>query len=243
MALNCKENVLANKEVRQAISYAINKEEINNVAYSGKYTIKDFPLAYGSYLYSEKTQEYNENKAKEILQNNGWQYKSSYWQKKVNRSTVRVKLDLVVNSSNQGRVKAANIIKENLGKIGIPVRIISVKDTTYKNYIANKNYDLLLTGVTVGTKPDLSRYFGEDNLANFENAEAISILNELYSISDEKTLKEKYDRLQAIYEDDRPYIGLYFNTLTLITTKSFAGTISPTWYNLFYNIESCYRKN
>ncbi len=243
LALNCKENVLSNKEVRQAISYAINKEEINNVAYGGKYIIKDFPLSYGSYLYNEKTQEYNQDKAKEILQSNGWEYKNNYWQKKVNRNNIKVKIDLVVNSSNQGRVKAANVIKENLEKIGIPVKIISVKDTTYQNYITNKNYDILITGVTVGTKPDLSRYFGENNLANYENTDASSILNELYSISDENTLKEKYKTLQTIYEDDRAYIGLYFDTISLITTKSFAGTINPTWYNLFYNIQACYRKN
>ncbi len=243
LALNCKENVLSNKEVRQAISFAINKEEINNVAYGGKYIVKDFPLSYGSYLYSEQNQEYNENQAKEILQNNGWQYKSGYWQKKVNKSNIKVKIDLVVNSSNQGRVKAANVIKENLEKIGIPVKIISVKDSTYQNYIANKNYDILLTGVTVGIKPDLTRYFGDDNLANYENGDATSILKELYSISDENTLKEKYNKLQSLYQDDRPYIGLYFSTITLINTKSFAGNINPTWYNPFYNIETCYRKN
>ena len=200
-------------------------------------------MSYGSYLYNEKTQEYNQDKAKEILQSNGWEYKNNYWQKKVNRNNIKVKIDLVVNSSNQGRVKAANVIKENLEKIGIPVKIISVKDTTYQNYITNKNYDILITGVTVGTKPDLSRYFGENNLANYENTDASSILNELYSISDENTLKEKYKTLQTIYEDDRAYIGLYFDTISLITTKSFAGTINPTWYNLFYNIQACYRKN
>lgn len=128
LALNCKENVLSNKEVRQAISYAINRDEINNVAYGGKYIVKDFPLSYGSYLYNEKPQEFNPDKAKEILQNNGWEYKNNYWQKKVNKSTIKAKIDLVVNSSNQGRVKTADIIKENLEKIGIPVKIISVKD-------------------------------------------------------------------------------------------------------------------
>ena len=89
----------------------------------------------------------------------------------------------------------------------------------------------MLTGVTVGVKPDLNRYFGNDNLANYENAESTAILKELYSISDENTLKEKYNRLQSLYEDDRPYIGLYFNTISVITTKSFTGSIKPTWFN------------
>jgi len=49
----------------------------------------------------------------------------------------------------------------------------------------------------------------------------MEILRELYSITDEKTLKEKYKKMQEIYEEDRPYIGLYYNRITLITRKEF----------------------
>lgn len=76
-----------------------------------------------------------------------------------------------------------------------------------------------LLGVTVGLSPDISRYFKEGNLANYENSEISGILNELYSITDEKILKEKYKRLQEFYEEDRPYIGLYYNRITIITRK------------------------
>jgi len=94
-----------------------------------------------------------------------------------------------------------------------------------------------------GLSPNLNRYFGEDNLANYTNIEAKSILNDIYSIKEEKTLQEKYFRLQEIYQTDRPYIGLYFNKTSLIYGKNVAGTVSPNWYNLFYNIETWYRKS
>lgn len=54
LALNTVSNILSNKEVRQAINYAINKEEIINTVYGGKYIASDFPLGYGSYLYNRK---------------------------------------------------------------------------------------------------------------------------------------------------------------------------------------------
>ncbi|MCI9365210.1 MAG: hypothetical protein HFJ54_00850 [Clostridia bacterium] len=116
LALNCENSVLSNKEVRQAINYAINKGEIINSVYGGKYIEADYPLAYGSYLYNKSSTDYefNQDRAKRILVDNGWEYINKYWQKKINYSTVRIKLDLLVNSSNEARVNVANIIKSNL---------------------------------------------------------------------------------------------------------------------------------
>ena len=113
---------------------------------------------------------------------------------------------------------------------------------TYQSYLNNKNYDILLTGVTVGISPDLTRYFGENNLSNYTNDEAKQILRDLYNISDEKILKEKYERLQSLYEEDRPYIGLYFSRNVLIHGKKVTTTANSTWFSVFYDIENWNRK-
>ena len=165
------------------------------------------------------------------------------WQKKIGYNTVKLRINLVVQSTNENRVKVAEIIKKNLEEIGISVTIISVKDATYENYLKNKNYDILLTGVTVGVSPDMTRYFGDGNFANYNNNEVSEIQKELYSISDEKTIKEKYEKLQSIYESDRPYIGLYFNRNMLIFNKNVSTTTNNNWFNIFSNIENWHRKN
>lgn len=237
--------MLSNKEVRQALNYAIDKNEIINNIYAGKYKMADFPLEYGSYLYTknESSYEYDVDKAKQILQMNGWEYTGGTWSKKqTNGSTIRLRLNLVVNSENEARVNVASIIKENLEELGVQVTVTAVKAQNYENYLKNKNYDILLTGVTVGLSPDLTRYFGEGNFANLRNSEADEILRELYSISDERILKEKYERLQAIYEEERGYIGLYFDTTRIIYTRSLSSNASASWFNMFYNIENWHKK-
>lgn len=45
-----------------------------------------------------------------------------------------------------------------------------------------------------------------------------------------------------MYEDDRPYIGLYFNQNVLIYSKNLTTTVDGTWFNMFYNIENWHRK-
>ncbi len=87
------------------------------------------------------------------------------------------------------------------------------------------------------------RYFGIGNLANYTNEEAQGILREIYSITDERTLREKYKTLQNIYEEERPYIGLYFNTKRAIYVKDLTADISESWYNIFSNIQNWNKKN
>ncbi len=80
------------------------------------------------------------------------------------------------------------------------------------------------------------------NLANYTNEEAKGILEELYSITDEKILKEKYDRLKNIYIDERPYIGLYFSRVTTIFGKTLSINVNSNWSNPFYKIEEWHKR-
>ncbi|MCI8518984.1 MAG: hypothetical protein HFJ51_02500 [Clostridia bacterium] len=83
LALNTKSSLLSYKEARKAISYAIDKEEIINTVYSGKYIKANHPLEYGSYLYNKNSNyEYNQEKAKQILITSGWNYASRNLAKK-----------------------------------------------------------------------------------------------------------------------------------------------------------------
>ena len=47
ISLNCKDRLLSNKEVRQAINYAIDKKKIISSVYGNEYYISSFPIDYG----------------------------------------------------------------------------------------------------------------------------------------------------------------------------------------------------
>lgn len=186
--------------------------------------------------------EYNIDKAKSILQENGWTYKSKAWQKVKEYKTMRLKFDLVVNSSNVKRVEVAENIKKSLENMGIKINIIKANDITYQKYLTNKNYDMILTGKYTSFSPDLSTYFGVENLANYNNDTVNQLLNEVNNISEDKLLKEKYNKLIEIYNEERPYVYLYYNRSTFVYSQRLLGDIKPNNYNLFYNIGSWYRQ-
>ena len=238
MCLNNENKILSDKEIRKAINYAIDKKSINYNVYNNKYIISNFPLDYGNYLYNQEViYEYDINKAKQILRNNGWNYINNCWKKKNNK----LEFTLIVNESNKRRVLLAEEIKKQLQEIGIKISIIKVNDNNYNNYIKNKRYDIILTGNIVANYPDLQNYFGDGNLSNFTNKEAIEILKDIKNINDERIMESKYTRLMEIYKEEEPFISLYFNSLFVLTRTNLKGDLSFNWYNLFYNIDNWYK--
>lgn len=239
IVFNNKNNILSNKKIRQAINYAIDRRVINYNIYDNKYLSSDFPLDYGSYLYKvqEKLYDYNLNESKSLLIEEGWTYNNGRW-KKGNKI---LEFNLIVNENNEKRVECANKIKEQLDDFGIKINIVKVNDNRYNSYIKNKNYDIILTGNIVSNNPNLETYFGENNISNFENEEIKSILNEVKNISNEDTLKEKYFRIEEIYNEELPFICLYFNNINVLTNSNLKGDLSHNWYNLFYNIDNWYK--
>lgn len=242
--LNCNSKVLKNKEVRQAINSAINKEDIIKDVYSNDYKQSNFPLDFGSYAYDTNNSfiAYDQNTAKRLLLDNGWKYSSKKWRKTVNYKYLTIELNLLVNKSDSNLVKVANKIKEQLDSVGILTTVVQATTEQYNNYLKNKKYDMVLTSANYSYSPSLNKYFKEDNLANYKNEEITNLLNEIENITDENELKQKNTRITEIYNDEVPYISLYYNTNTVIYSTNLKGQVKPNSYNLFYGIESWYRE-
>ena len=243
IALNTQKGILANVEVRNAISHAINREEIVNSLFNGKYKVTDYPLDYGSWLKGESTDNsYNIDLAKQILEQNGWEFKYNKWQKTENYSTKTLSFKLVVQNSNSKRVEVAEKIKADLENIGIKISIIKASDNQYNNYLNNKNYDAIITGITSSLSPNLETYFGQNNYANFNNEELNTLISEVKNISNEDLLKEKYTRIREIFNEQKPYIGLYSSYYSIDSSWSLRGNITANWYNIFIDINNWYKE-
>lgn len=243
LALNMSNGFLARQEVRKAISYSIDKENIVSSIFNNKYFTSSSPLDYGNWLCQEQdaSSGYNLEQAKQLLTENGWTYRNQYWQKTENYKTQRLQLNLLVKASNSSDVAVAENIKAQLENQGIRINIVQASDDQYSNNLANKNYDIALCSITVSPSPSLETYFGENNLAGYTNEEVTNIMNEVKNTTDETILKEKYKRLIEIYKTDIPYISLYSNKYTVAYNSGLVGEITPNWFNQFYGVEGWYK--
>ena len=105
-------------------------------------------------------------------------------------------------------------------------------------YLQNKNYDSIITGTTVSVSPNLETYFGA---SNFNNEELTNLMNEVKNITKEDLLKEKYTRIRQIFNEQKPYIGLYSSYYSVDSSWSLRGNITANWYNIFIDINNWYK--
>lgn len=244
LTFNCKDEILQYQEIRKAISYAINQEEILLAVFQENAYSSYFPLDYGNYIIDNTRLQKNENNetAKKILKEAGWSYEYGIWKKKIDGKNYQLKFTLIVSKTNKQRVKVAEEIKKQLEKIGIKITIKEVSDNTYYSYLNNHDYELILSGIYNSYSPDLTSFLGENNLANYENEEMQLILKEIQNIEDEKLLKEKYEKILEIYQEEVPYVGLYRNKNMVIYSNNLMGDVKPNNYSIFYHFTDWYRQ-
>ena len=243
LALNTQNYFLSKQEVRKAISYSVDKENIVSSVFNSKCYTSSFPLDYGSWLSQgqEASSGYNLEQAKQVLVDNGWTYRSGYWQKTENYKAQKLTLNLLVRASDASKVAVAENIRQQLENQGIRINIVQASDEQYNNNINSKNYDIALCSMTLSPSPNLTTYFGEGNIANYSNEEVTNIMNEVKNTTDENVLKEKYTRLFEIYKSDIPYISLYNNKYIVAYNSGLVGEITPNWFYQFYGIEGWYK--
>ena len=243
IAFNTQSTLLSNLNIRKAIAYSIDKSNIVSSIYGDKYYQSSFPLDYGSWVYKEQESSsgYNLEQAKQILVDDGWSYKYKYWQKTVNYKTQRITLNFVVKSTDTTRVSVAENIKTQLENQGIRINIIKANNEQYNNYLQNKNYDMILCSMNLSISPDLSTFFGDNNLANYSNDEVKNLINEAKNTTDENKIKQNYKRLGEIYKIEIPYLSLYNNKYTVAYNSNLRGSLEPNWFYQFYNIKDWYK--
>ena len=233
LSLNCNDIILQDKAVRQAINYAIDKNTLISTVFSNNYYVANSLLDYGSYLYNSAGEiSFDQEKAKTTLEQAGWSFTNNKWQKNINGHVRRLTLSLIVSEENNDRVNVANEIKRQLGNIGITVNITKVSNDKYYEYLNDKNYQMILTGVTNSVNPDLTYFYGDGNLANYNNDDVKSKLNSL----------DNYSDIQKVVNDEVPYIGLYRNKSTLILNANVGGNFAPNSYNIYYNFNEWFRQ-
>lgn len=243
LSINTQNELLSDPSVRKALSLSIDKNNIVATCLGKGYTPSNFSLDMGNWLYTKDLNiPVDTEQASQILSSTGWQRTSNSWIKNVNGKTLRLEFSLTVNTNNQTRVNVAENIKNQLANLGIPVTINYLSADAYNDAISNRRYDVALMGIKLGYSPNLETFFGEGNLANYNNNEVSEIMNVVSNTTDEKTLYEKYARLYDIYLEEAPYIGLYRNTDILVYNQSLVGNITANTFNIFHNIEKWYRR-
>ena len=247
LGYNLKNPLFTDKRVRQAISYAINKDEIIRGVLLGLGKPATGPYKPGTWAYNDKVKiySYNPQRARELLREAGWV--------KLNNEDVLEKdskpfvFEIITNQGNETRQKCAEIIQRQLAEVGIKVKIRILEWSAFvTDFINKRKFDSVIMGWTIPLDPDAydvwhsSKNKPEElNFVSYNNPEADQMLEKARSTFDQKERKKCYDRFQEILAEDQPYTFLYVPDALIITHNRFRG-IEPAPIGLEYNFIKWY---
>jgi peptide/nickel transport system substrate-binding protein len=235
--------ILANKEVRQALDLAVDKEKIVTDVLQNFGSVLNHPLPPGSIGALGLQEEINQipyeerlKKATNILEKAGWKLneQDKIYEKKVKKET-RLEFDL--STSNAPELsETAELLKTMWQKIGVKVntKIFEIGSLN-QNVIRPRKYDALLFGIMMGRDPDPFAFWHSSqrndpglNIALYTNITADNLLEDARTISDTEKRKEKYRALQEQIEKDVPAVFLYSPEYIYLVPKSLMGFDTDT---------------
>ncbi|MGE5860887.1 MAG: ABC transporter substrate-binding protein, partial [Ignavibacteria bacterium] len=209
--------LFGNPEIRKALSYAVNRQEILTEYLKGYGELASGPVSPIFKKYFDKALkpfEYNPGKAKEILSKYGWTDNDRNGIVEKNGS----KFSFVLNipSGNPRREFAATVIKNNFREIGIDVSVQSYEPGVFFDKLFSREFDAWIAAWVIPLPLDLKPFWHSDlqanqfNLAGFRNKSVDSLL-ELIIVTKNDDLKTGYyKRIQSIIYNEAPFTFLYW---------------------------------
>lgn len=197
MFLNNEYEPLQNLKVRQAISYAVDSQTINEFLFGGKSQLIGSHMIPALTKYYEEGLEdmyaYSPEKAKTLLEEAG--YGQGF------------DLEITVPSSYSQHVDTAQIIAEQLNAVGINTTIKQVEWSTWLSDVyTNTEYQATVIGFdgTLAPSDWLHKYTSDadNNIANFKNQEYDDAFNLAYETVDDTEKAEYYKLCQKILAEN-----------------------------------------
>ncbi|MBI9104966.1 MAG: ABC transporter substrate-binding protein [Spirochaetales bacterium] len=210
LAFNCDRAPFDNKLVRQALNYAINKDEIIAGVYGTAGTPAKNPLPPTMWSYNNSITDYayDPAKAKELLAEAGYAdgFSTTLWAMPVARPY-----------NPDGR-KVAEIMQAQFSKIGVEIEIVSYDWGTYLEKTDHGEHDMALLGWT-GDNGDPDNFLAvllsipaaeipAGNIAFWRNVEFNDMIMEAKETMDVAKRTELYEDAQVIFHEEAPWLPI-----------------------------------
>lgn len=250
ITLNFQNPVLADKEVRKALMYGINRKAIIDKYLLGNAAIADTPIRNDSWLYDGTPIQYYYNKAESqyAISTAGFSLNetSRVFEREANGKKQQLRLTLITNSENDYRRNAAEDIKKTLEEIGFVIDLRIMPFEEVKKQIESKDFDLALVGMNFSPDEDLYEFLhgsqasGGKNYGGYVNPRVDLLLEQSQNTRNLEDKYINYLELQRIIKDELPIISLFYKEYALAMRNKVKGEIQIDSENLFRTFSSWY---
>lgn len=230
-AMNTQKAPFDNKLVRQAMNYAINKDDVVIAAIDGEGEAFDNYIgkpAIGYYDTAVKY-EYNPEKAKELLAEAGYGDGFTF----------------TAFLATEVRARSATVVQANLAAIGVTMNIEQMESATYYEKTGNGEHDACFGGWVANAEPDNTYrpLFTSDkagaggNRAFYKNPEVDALVDDAAINRDADKVAEDYQTILKTVSDDAIWAPLYSKKGMVARNKDLQGVhLSPISMYDFYGM-------
>ncbi len=244
IAFNLDDAALSKREVRQALAYATNREEIIRYLYRGQAHPADGPLPQSSWAYEPgiRRYEYDPRQAERLLDAAGFP-------RRAEADGMRVKLTLKTTTEESSRL-LASVLQEQWRKVGVDLDVRPLEFATLFSDMARGSFELFtLRWIGANNDPDTFFEYVFDsrkippsgaNRGHYRNPEIDALLDEARVESDREKRRALFSKIQKIVAEDLPYVSLWFMNNVSAHQKRISGVqLSPTGdYDFLRDVEA-----
>lgn len=216
-------------KVRQAMLYAIDRQQILEELLNGHGEIVDGFLSSASPFYDDSLTpvSYDPEKAKALLEEAGWD----------GSQTIR----FYVNSGDSTFVNAASIIAAEWAAVGIKAEIQTVDFATLMSVAGTEDYDVLAVQYTyapVDPYPDVAWLLGgEGSWTGYNDDTLNDALTQSQLTSDPEETKELFSVVDKKVQEDVPMFSAYVISAQGAVSKRITGA-APSVYGFFNDVQN-----
>lgn len=216
-------------KVRQAMLYAIDRQQILEELLNGHGEIVDGFLSSASPFYDDSLTpvSYDPEKAKALLEEAGWD----------GSQTIR----FYVNSGDSTFVNAASIIAAEWAAVGIKAEIQTVDFATLMSVAGTEDYDVLAVQYTyapVDPYPDVAWLLGgEGSWTGYSDDTLNDALTKSQLTSDPEETKELFSVVDKKVQEDVPMFSAYVISAQGAVSKRITGA-APSVYGFFNDVQN-----
>ena len=216
-------------KVRQAMLYAIDRQQILEELLNGHGEIVDGFLSSASPFYDDSLTpvSYDPEKAKALLEEAGWD----------GSQTIR----FYVNSGDSTFVNAASIIAAEWAAVGIKAEIQTVDFATLMSVAGTEDYDVLAVQYTyapVDPYPDVAWLLGgEGSWTSYSDDTLNDALTKSQLTSDPEETKDLFSVVDKKVQEDVPMFSAYVISAQGAVSKRITGA-APSVYGFFNDVQN-----
>lgn len=232
LGMNLRREKFKDPRVREALSLAVNREELVDILFMGHGQVCTGPFLPGGPAFNDSVIAASQNiaRAKKLLKEAGYDENHP------------LRFEIATSNSNSIRPYAAQILQHQLAQAGVEVKLRVMEWQAFLNTVVfPKEFDTVLLGWSLSLSPDPYLLWHSDsdkeggfNFIGYHNENVDALIEKMQGTIERKALAKIQQQIFAEVVKDNPYLFLFIpNAIEVVDKKikHIEPTINGIWHN------------